>query len=268
MRFDTRNIDFSKPESDVQRVEPDWVWVSPDDKAILPNFVKENGIVYFLSSNRDYNFGYGEAYLAAIDAETSVFKWKKALPHVFGFRRNSLVLNGDYLNVIDMVPSCYNKNTGESIYENEDRDMEHVYEVPLSAASYLKGITLYDNKLYYTNGMHSFASSHNPNIPKEFIKNVICVDALTGKLIWGNLVPRGGAIYTFPVVINGKAVIATDNGLRVNNALTGELLGVDKTINNWGDEVNYAYNDLFIFVDKDSSFLRSRLTAIRIDQGN
>ncbi|GHU54643.1 hypothetical protein FACS189442_1190 [Spirochaetia bacterium] len=249
IRFDTRDIDFSQPDSTLQTIDPDLVWVSPDDKAIRTNFVEENGTVYFLTANRDYNIRPGDGCLVAIDAETLFVKWRKDLSHTDGFRQNSLVLNGDYLHVIDMAPSCYNKNTGAVVYENEFVDMTIEYKISLEASPYLTGITLHDNKLYYTTGMHR--STYQAGIPKELIKNIICMEPVTGNYVWGDLVPDGGTIRTFPVVVNGKAVIATDNGLRVYDAKTGKLLGVDKTIKNRGEDANYGYNNLFIFIDLD-----------------
>jgi outer membrane protein assembly factor BamB len=265
MRLDTRHIDFSRPCDEEQVIVPGLVWSMPEGAPIWTQMVEEAGIVYLLTSNRDYVFGSGVGYLAAIEAATCRVIWQREMPHTRGDRTYSLAINGDKLHVLDMAPSCYNKNTGAALYENDLRTQIMNKDYCLAASYFLRGITVYNNRLYYCTGMHSNTASQEPGLLPEMVKNVICLDADTGALVWGDLVPKSVTFETFPVISEGKAYVVTNNGLRVYDADTGTLLGVDYTVESAGAEVNWADDTMFVYLneDADPTRNRSRLTAIR-----
>jgi outer membrane protein assembly factor BamB len=247
MRFDTRRVDYNRGVSKEQILEPAWVFNGPEAQGIK-NIIEEDGIIYFLTANGMYNFNEGYSILCAMEAETAKVIWRKELSHIDGFIPNSLVINGEYLHVIDKAPSCYRKADGEAVYEFDDRTRDPQKDPYLSGANLLPGISVYDNKLYYcTNIGVIFASMY----PEGLSNNIICLDAMTGKLVWGDLVPKGGSPETCPVIINGKAFALVDRGLRVYDARTGRLIGMDENIRSRGDTANYGYGDMFIGFDID-----------------
>jgi outer membrane protein assembly factor BamB len=260
MRFNTRRIDYGRKSHEEQVIKPERVFKDPEISNAIKNIIAEDGIVYFLTANGNYNFNEGFAILGAMDAETTRIIWSKKLSHINGHIPYTLVINGDYLHIIDKAPSCYLKATGETVYEFDDRARDHKKDYYLSGSNLHKGTSLYDNKLYYCSNM---AEALIPIFGLG--NNIICLDAATGKQVWGDLVPGGGSLDTFPVIINGKAFVLTDQGLRVYNAQTGKLLGVDKNIWNQGSTANYGYEGMFIGFDIDHQPGISHLIAIRAD---
>jgi outer membrane protein assembly factor BamB len=261
MRFDTRRVDYNRDISEEQIVEPEWVFKGPDSQGIK-NIIEEDGIIYFLTANGRYDFNEGYSILCAMNAETATVLWEKELSHIDGFNRGLLVINGEYLHVIDKAPSCYRKDTGEAVYEFDDRKRDPQKDPYLSGSSILTGISVYDNKLYYCTNVGVFFASM---FPKGLSNNIICLDAATGKLVWGDLVPEGGSLDTFPIIIKGKAIVLADRGLRVYEAKTGRLIGMDENIWNRGGTANYGYEDMFIGFDIDHIPNVSHLIAIRVE---
>jgi len=262
MRFDTNQIDFNKDPEVVQLIEPELVWKINEQSMVYTNIVVNNGIVYFLTSRHNFESGTVKvSYLVSLDAETGEELWVTERDFDRGDIEYSLLLKDDRLFVIDLHPSCYNINTGKSIFEKKDT----IYTM---ASPFLKGIFFYDNKLYYTTQMYSETILMSPELDPKLIKNIICIDGDTGNLVWGDLVPKGGTLFTFPLVNNGKAYVVTDEGLRVYNAYTGTLIGVDKTVKNLGWDHNLLYNNMVIypnFVVMSEYPRKSILTAIKAD---
>jgi outer membrane protein assembly factor BamB len=260
MRFDTRRIDYSRESHEEQIIEPERVFEDPEISNAIMNIIAEDGIVYFLTANGSYNFNEGFAILGAMDAETTGIIWSKKLPQINGHIPHALVINGDYLHIIDKAPSCYLKATGKAVYEFDDRNRDPNKDYYLSGSAILAGVSIYDNKLYYCTDMAERLISL-----LGLGESIICLDAATGKQVWGDMVSGGVSLDTFPVIINGKAFVLTDQGLRVYDAQTGKLLGVDKNIWNRGDTANYGYEGMFIGFDMDHQPGISHLIAIRAD---
>ena len=264
MRFDTGQIDFTREPATVQLIEPQLVYPVNWQSGITTNIAVKDGIVYFLTSRHWWTGGVVMfSHLAAVNAETGAVLWVTKRDHGWGERDYSLLVNGDRLYVIDRNPCCYNRWTGEPIFEKKD----DVYEYT-DAGSSLAGISFYNNKLYYTTGMHSHTYLQEPTADPARIKNIICIDGDTGSLVWGDLVPDGASIFTFPLVNKGKAYVVTDLGLRVYHAETGKLIGVDKTVDNMGNNHNLLYNDMVIYPDRKGDYAEPKyaiLTAIRAD---
>jgi len=262
MRFDTKQIDFTKAPDVVQLIEPKLVWEINEQSMVFTNIVVNNGIVYFLTKRHNFKSGTVKtSYLVSLDAETGNVLWVTERDFDRGDIEYSLFLKDDRLFVIDLHPSCYNINTGKHIFENKDT----IYTM---ASPFLKGISFYDNKLYYTTQMFSESALWNPGLDPKFVKNIICIDGDTGDLVWGDLVPKGATLFTFPLVNKEKAYIVTDKGLRVYNANTGALIGVDRTVMSLGRDHNLLYNNMVIYpnyVAMSEYPRKSILTAIKAD---
>ena len=222
--------------------------------------IVDDNTLYFNTYNRDYPDGYST--LVAIDLQSETVKWEKQLYGVAGTTLNTLLVRDDILYVINSSLLRVNKHTGDILtrYDSEENSMEHPATTP---SPYLCGIWYDNGRLYYTTICSSDAHSQT-GIPEKFIYSLVCMDAKTLKFLWG-FHPVSGTSSTYPVVKDGKAYIVTHiDGLRVFDAKTGKLLGVDKSIIAWGDEANVLYKDYFIFFNTNFKTNRATLCAIRV----
>ncbi|MGI5101305.1 hypothetical protein [Treponema vincentii] len=222
--------------------------------------IVDDNTLYFNTYNRDYPDGYST--LVAIDLQSETVKWEKKLHGVAGTTLNTLLVRDDILYVINSSLLRINKHTGDILarYDSEENSMEHPATTP---SPYLCGIWYDNGRLYYTTICSSDAHSQT-GIPEKFIYSLVCIDAKTLKFLWG-FHPVSGTSSTYPVVKDGKAYIVTHiDGLRVFDAKTGKLLGVDKSIIAWGDEANVLYKDYFIFFNTNFKTNRATLCAIRV----
>ncbi len=222
--------------------------------------IMDDNVLYFNTYNRDYPDGYST--LVAIDLQSEMIKWEKTLSGVAGTTLNTLLVRDDILYVINSSLLRVNKHTGDILtrYDSEENSTEHPATTPSPS---LCGIWYDDERLYYTTICSSDAHSQT-GIPEKFIYSLVCIDAKTLKFLWG-FHPVSGTSSTYPVVKDGKAYIVTHiDGLRVFDAKTGKLLGVDKSIIAWGNEANVLYKDYFIFFNKNFKTNRATLCAIRV----
>ena len=261
LKLDLDTIDYTQNGAIQIRVprslytKADWrqciFWAAP---------IIDNGVLYFNTLNRDYPDGYST--LVAIDLQSETVKWEKQLSGVAGTTLNTLLVQDDILYVINSSLLRVNKYTGEILtrYDSEENSTEHPATTPSPS---LCGIWYDDGRLYYTTICSSDAHSQT-GIPEKFIYSLVCIDAKTLKFLWG-FHPVSGTSSTYPAVKDGKAYIVTHiDGLRVFDAKTGKLLGVDKSIIAWGDEANVLYKDYFIFFNKNFKTNRATLCAIRV----
>ena len=261
LKLDLDTIDYTQNGAIQIRVprslytKADWrqciFWAAP---------IIDNGVLYFNTLNRDYPDGYST--LVAIDLQSETVKWEKQLSGVAGTTLNTLLVRDDILYVINSSLLRVNKYTGDILtrYDSEENSTEHPATTPSPS---LCGIWYDDGRLYYTTICSSDAHSQT-GIPEKFIYSLVCIDAKTLKFLWG-FHPVSGTSSTYPVVKDGKAYIVTHiDGLRVFDAKTGKLLGVDKSIIAWGNEANVLYKDYFIFFNKNFKTNRATLCAIRV----
>ena len=61
---------------------------------------------------------------------------------------------------------------------------------------------------------------------------------------------------------NGRAYVVTDRGLRVYEASTGKLVGVDKSVENIGNDTNALWENKMIYFDNNYETQTATLTAI------
>ncbi|MDR1239697.1 MAG: PQQ-binding-like beta-propeller repeat protein [Treponema sp.] len=271
MRFDTGLIDFSKNPAEPQAITPRLIWErwhnEKNPMLIATNIAAEDGVVYFLTVTHAYYNPDWVSLLVALDAETGEEKWVRPVPPAYGDRLFSLVPDGERIHVLDMAPCSYNKADGSVIYENDFRTVDITQEGYRDAAWSLDGATLSNGKLYYTSGQHEGDYADRPNRKPGSVANILCLDPATGLLVWGALSPgRGSLCGTFPLVSNGKLYIVVPyTGLRVYDAETGALLGVDSSVFTLiGSGYNFMYRDMFVFIDEisyDSD--KIKITAIR-----
>jgi hypothetical protein len=264
LRFDTSMINFAPADPAApQIIRPQLIWCKDNGSIIWTNTVTEGGIVYLLGDNRGYDDRSGNAHLAAMNADAGLNDtlWERDIPYISGYGTTNLLLHDERLFVLSATPSCYKKTTGETLYGWDS----NVLREWTSISSSSKGITFANNKLYYTNDVFD-GIANLPEAPPDAwkAKNIICINADTGRLVWGDL-PKGSAsLGTNVVVANGKAFVAHHNGLRVYNAANGSLIGTAAQFKNHENLPSILHNGLVIFINCEDRY-SDALTAIRVE---
>ena len=222
----------------------------------------DGNILFFNTFNIKHPDGYST--LVAIDLQSETVKWEKELHGLQGRVNNDLIIKDNILYMLDVTALLrVDKHTGEVLTRYDD-EKDPPYTQPLMIPTVsLCGIWYDDGRLYYTT-VGSTETASQTGMSKDLVYSVVCIDAKTLKFLWG-FHPVSGTSSTYPVVKDGKAYIVTHiDGLRVFDAKTGKLLGVDKSIIAWGNEANVLYKDYFIFFNKNFKTNRATLCAIRV----
>ena len=222
----------------------------------------DGNILFFNTFNIKHPDGYST--LVAIDLQSETVKWEKELHGLQGRVNNDLIIKDNILYMLDVTALLrVDKHTGEVLTRYDD-EKDPPYTQPLMIPTVsLCGIWYDDGRLYYTT-VGSTETASQTGMSKDLVYSLVCIDAKTLKFLWG-FHPVSGTSSTYPVVKDGKAYIVTHiDGLRVFDAKTGKLLGVDKSIIAWGNEANVLYKDYFIFFNKNFKTNRATLCAIRV----
>ena len=167
----------------------------------------------------------------------------------------------NFLGSVHPSQGGYDISTGKTLWEQTFSLEEMKKQMSVGASIYSVGITWWNKKFYFTNTA-GYLSSEMSGIPEEFITNIQCIDE-NGKFIWGDLPEGSGSLWTKPEVVNGKCLVVVWDSLRVYDAETGEILGVDYSVKSLGMEKNAVYDDMFIYFNLDQETLTSELVAIR-----
>jgi len=270
--FDITRINFSKPASEVQIIPPVLIYDVPQYTGIACTPVIEDHIVYFMRCA--YMDELGENTIAAYNLETNTLLWERKSNKMTGLVIDGMLIDGEWLYIVDAWGStCINKktggknassSTGERWVRNGDDELGPI----LSAHAYGYGSVIYDGKLYFTNSA-SWSTWSYLNWPKEKVKNIICMDCEDGTLVWGDMPPgKCGSLGARPVLANGKAYIAHYDGLRVYDAASGRLYGVDRNITSSGiysRNLYYQEKNLVIVNSLNDDGITSRIVAIRAE---
>ena len=222
----------------------------------------DGNILFFNTFNIKHPDGYST--LVAIDLQSETVKWEKELHGLQGRVNNDLIIKDNILYMLDVTALLrVDKHTGEVLTRYDD-EKDPPYTQPLMIPTVsLCGIWYDDGRLYYTT-VGSTETASQTGMSKDLVYSLVCIDAKTLKFLWG-FHPVSGTSSTYPVVKDGKAYIVTHiDGLRVFDAKTGKLLGVDKSIIAWGNEANVLYKDYYIFFNKNFKTNRATLCAIRV----
>jgi len=239
LRLDTDNIDFSKAPDEIQAIAPDLVWSSQNESIIWANIISDNGTLYFIAGTSRYSDIQHIPTLTAMDADTLDVRWNRKMPHIAEPYRYPLFMNGENIIVFDETISCYNKTTGEPIYEN----MQLKY---YNSDWINKNGTLYNNHLFYTT-----------------TDEIVSINTDTGTLAWYTPVEY---VHSDHFQINmGKIYYLRDEGLYVYNADDGNLIGMDKRFKLFyhSGQFDLIYKDTVILMNEQS--YGYYLTAIRYE---
>ncbi len=264
IRFDTEKIDFTKETTTVQILSAEAFGnTGNEDDFIYSCILLENGLIYFITSGDDYDNTLVK--VGAVDCETGDLKWSYVIQDCYatGGGYTMYYLDGKLYAFIG-ASICFEAATGKIIYEYVQNFKNGRNDVSISKLQYSAGV-FYNNGRFYCTTTSSSGAPAMLGIDPKYVKNIQCVDAKNGKLIWGDLPENSSSLGGRPIVLNGKVFVPMYlQGLRVYDEKTGKLIGVDKNIITTGDERNESYKDLLIIMQWDINKNTGILTAIRV----
>lgn len=250
--LDVNNIDMTEKE---QILVPKYIWRrNEEDKHCVSNFmIEKDGILYFETCTRDDLW----SFIYAVDLEKNEILWRKYTNGMWGTGQNCLYILDNRLYSIENRIGCYDiSKEGCSVFEIEENN-----GIYLGGHSTVGGITYSGGYFYYTT-----SSSPGGNIvgtPRELIKNIFCIRPEDFKIVWCDLDYKTGSLYSKVVVENNKAFVFCEDRIRVYNAATGKLLGINDEVGTWVFENATNYNGNVIFFNTNRNTKTSVLTAIK-----
>jgi outer membrane protein assembly factor BamB len=239
VRLNIHDIEHGDSET-MQTLTPEVLW-EPETKCnVQAKPVVHNNIVY-TSTVSHFNM----VELAGFDINTK----QRVFHTTFGVLedgdvpfpetggdRDPILIHGDILYYLSWSVAAWNLKTGKQLYR-------HVFswDIP-KPLNYMPTDILiqpvyYNGKIYYTS-----RASYTPNS----YRNIHCIDAATGKLVWNDIAKGSVTLSTNPIIAHDRLYITQHNGLRVYEPKTGKLIGVDKSF--WGESMgrNVLYKDYMI----------------------
>ena len=256
VKLNINEIDYTK-ESQV--LIPEYIWRrNEEDKHCVSNFmIEKDGILYFETYARDGLW----SFIYALDLENNEILWKQNTNGLKGTGQNCLTILNDNLYSIEYGLGKYDIKNGAPIIEINYEEIDCCNTICLAGHSTVGGITYSGGYFYYTT-----SSSPGGNIvgtPRELIKNIFCIRPSDFKIVWCDLDYKTGSLYSKVVVENNKAFVFCEDRIRVYNAATGKLLGINDEVGTWVFENATNYNGNVIFFNTDRKTKTSVLTAIK-----
>jgi len=268
-RLNVNSINHGSPE-EIQKITPEILW----EAEAAPHGIIDNKL-YFSATPVVYN---NNLYISTYNAHARVpvelagfnVDTKQMVFHVSfggpeedgnmlwpekGSRNNPILIQDDIIYYLSWSISAWNIKTGQKLYR-------HVFDYPLpepqwhGAAASLQAV-YYKGKIFYTSG-------ECYTTPDSF-RNIHCIDAKTGKLVWNDIAKGSYALETNPIIAHGRLYVSQTQGLRVYEPETGKLIGVDKSFHGVDMGRNVLYKDYMICLfedpDKDEE---GRLVAVYV----
>lgn len=196
-RFDVSKINKSAVPSEPQLIAPEILWSSEHNTFISSMPVMKDNIVYFNTHNPHQN---RPIEVVGIDMTTKgvVFRDLAGMSDT-GSERYGLSIHGDILYRLDETLSAYNLKTGKRLFfiEMQDKAPKDHY----AALNSLEAMW-YEGKMYYTNINANFSN----RVTSATYRNIHCIDADTGKLVWSDIPAPSFSLGTNPIVINNKVL--------------------------------------------------------------
>lgn len=266
IKLNLTGVELFEENENEYYIEPEIVWTNQiNNKNILIWPVMYNSILYFVSYDSYPETGY--CVLGAFNTITETIKWVKKSNILTGLGFNNMLVADNKLYVIEDAQGCYDLETGETFWEQNETEEELYNKISIGAGCYCMGITYDNGKLFFTNGAAS-TSSAVTGIPEEYLKNIQCIDAKTGKYIWGDFPKNSASLFTKPIVVNNQCFVRTWDELRVYNAETGQLIGKDSSITSIGSEIPISFENTFIYIKKNYETGSAVLIAINVNNFN
>jgi outer membrane protein assembly factor BamB len=152
-----------------------------------------------------------------------------------GGGENPILIHDGILYFLGLSIAAWNIETGERLYRHVftyDTPEQKIY----TSATYQP--LFYSGKIYFTSG-----DSYDP---QDGFRNIHCMDAATGKLIWNTITEGSLSLITNPVISGGRLYIPQFHGLFVFDPENGKLTGVDRSFHGANRGRNIMYGDYMI----------------------
>jgi outer membrane protein assembly factor BamB len=248
VRLSISDIKHGVDPENIQTLTPEILWEVEPIGFVNVKPVVHNNIMYINTTQYyDLDLNLNPVQLAGFDINTKEMVYHQVFggpedgdvpfPETGG-EKNAVLIHGDKLYYLSWSIAAWDLKTGKQLYR-------HVFtnDIPESlnympTPSQIQPV-YYKNKIYYTS-----KSSYTPNSHR----NIHCIDAATGKLVWNDIAKDSVTLSTNPIIAHDRLYITQHNGLRVYEPKTGKLIGVDKSF--WGESMgrNVLYKDYMICV--------------------
>ena len=253
VRLDLDLIKHNNNFDEIQIITPEILWEPEFFNLVTAKPVVYNNVIYTCTSSPgaidpveiagfDTNTGQIKFYITFGGSEDNVEDI--FLPETgAGIVGNPIFIHNNILYFLRRSISAWNINTGEKLYR-------HVFtnDIPihkLYAAASLQPI-YYKGRIYYTNDTGDLDGS-----PMGF-RNIHCIDASTGKLVWNAIAKYSESLITNPIIAHDRLYISQYHGFFVYNPVNGKLIGVDRSFCGAGlYGRNILYNDYMICIQED-----------------
>lgn len=264
-RMNVNAISHGNP-GDLQAPALEILW-QPDKKGnVTGKPVVYSNTVY----TSTYSAGYMPIELAGFDVDT-----KEMVYHIsFGgpddgdipfpetgvlFPSNPILINDGVLYYLNWTISAWDLASEETI-KKPLYYHTFTYNIPEPQWYLVDGslqAVYYRNKIFYT--------SRDSYIPNR-VRNIHCIDAKTGTLVWNDIAKDSPSLQTNPVIAHGRLYTPQFTGLRVYEAETGELIGVDRSFCGaaLGRNVLYEDEDYMICVKKNKDSGYGKVVAVYV----
>jgi outer membrane protein assembly factor BamB len=259
VRIDINTIQGSENPHDTRLITPEIIWRPKSDRSISSVPVIKDNVVYVHTFAGDSHI----VELAGINVDTKEVVFyttfgtrEDGLVFENGIMTHSLYIHGDVLYFLSSSFAAYNLKNGQQLYQKllftdgSPESLARVYPAwePIDA-------TFYNGRFYYTT-LDSVNSG---------LRNIHCIDADTGELVWNDTAPNSESLGTNPIITHGRMYVPQFvTGLRVYNPDTGSLIGVDASFAGYGTGRNILYNDLMITSRTDRVTYDRRIVAIYV----
>jgi outer membrane protein assembly factor BamB len=248
VRLDTKAIDRDGNPESLQVLSPEIIWRPVYARIVTARPVVYNNVVYTATMYSELFPDRGPVEIVGIDLDTQevVFYQEYGISddgtvYDNGVMRNPIFIHDDVLYYLSWSIAAYNLKTGKLLYR-------HIFDLSDGAipkeqqygAANTQQAVYYRGKIYYTTGSGNLDGASND------YRNIHCIDAATGKLVWNDIAKGSESLETNPIIAHDRLYIAQSVGLRVYNPETGKLIGVDKNFIGEGMGRNLLYKDYLI----------------------
>jgi len=262
VRFAVNLIDQSGGTA-MQNITPEILWEPETGGYVYAKPVVYNNVVY-TGTNINIQGVEGRPVEVAgfdIDTKEMVFHVTFGGPEDIGVNARNIEKGIDYYPIFIHDDILYYLSTSIVAWDirSGERLYRHVFtnNTPVSKLYFSNSLqpVYYKGNIYYTGSAGD-----------EEWRNIICINAATGELVWNASSKKIIYYHTNPIITHGKLYIADFHGLRVYNAENGELLGVDKSFCGTGTGRNVLYNDYMICVRDNRDTGEGKLVAVYVGE--
>ena len=266
-RLNVADIEYAGG-GEMQTVNPEILWEPETRRSTHAKPVIHNNVVY-ASTYTSLNVA-SRVELAGFDIDTKEMVFYRAFggiedveagniprPETGGAIGSApLLIQGGVLYYVNVSTTAWDLAGGEMLYRRVFTN-----DTP-NAQRYSTSMGLFpvysDGKIYFVSGQNNDGSG---------FRNIHCIDAATGFLVWNDIAPRSASLGTNPVVTNGRLYVSQSAGLRVYEAETGRLIGADSSFTGSNLDRVLLYGDYMICLRLDRSARNERWEPVAVYVG-